>query len=396
MRHILTCHELVKSDIVRGHNCYLYDSNDNRYVDLESGVWSAVLGHNHPRINEAIKRQIEHVTHLGYRYTNFLAEEAAESLLDTIDLPEGKCIFLSSGSEAVEFAVQVAKIITGKKFLLTLEESYLSAHGSAGRKDPAEWMRLDFGPCLTCESSSCRESCERIKDVSFDDVGAFVFEPGSASGTVKFPPNKLIDLLVREVKRHQGLIAVDEVTTGFGRTGQWYGYNHYALEPDMVACGKALGNGYPISAVAMTRRIADELEERKFHYVQSHQNDPLGCAVAKEVIAAIKEGKLVERSAKLGRRLFSDLCHLAKRYNFVEEVRGRGLMISMQLLKGVPGSPGSRCIFSKLFHRGFLVGTHPTQNIIRFFPSLTIEEEAIANLVENIECVLNEQAQGIN
>jgi acetylornithine aminotransferase len=164
----------------------------------------------------------------------------------------------------------------------------------------------------------------------------------------------------------------------------------------MVACGKALGNGYPISAVAMKRRIADGLEERKFHYVQSHQNDPLGCAVAKEVIAVIKEDKLVERSAKLGRRLFSDLYHLAQRYNFVEEVRGRGLMISMQLLKGAPESPSSRCVFDKLFQKGFLAGYHPTQNIIRFLPALTIEEEEIANLVGNIERVLNEQAQGID
>ena len=396
MKHLLTCHEIIKSDIIRGDNCYLYDKSGNRYVDLESGVWSVVLGHNHPRITEAIKKQIEHVTHLGYRYTNFVAEEAAKALLDTIDLPDGKCIFLSSGSEAVEFAVQIAKIITGKKFLLTFGESYLAAHGSAGRKDPTEWLSFDFNSCLTCEDSSCRQSCERIEEIPFDEVGAFVFEPGSASGTVKFPPDKLIKGIIGEVERHNGLVVVDEVTTGFGRTGKWYGFNHYDLEPDIVACGKGLGNGYPISAVAMKRRIAEELEAKEFHYVQSHQNDPLGCAVAKEVIATLKEEKLVERSARLGRRLFSDLCRLAERFDFVHEVRGRGLMIGMQLCEGVPRSPNSTLIFREMLRRGFLIGYHPTHNVIRFFPSLTIEEGEIARLVGTIERVLSEQTQELD
>jgi acetylornithine/N-succinyldiaminopimelate aminotransferase len=392
MKHILSCHEIIRSDIVRGDNCYLYDKNGNRYVDLESGVWSVVLGHSHPRITEAIRRQIKDVIHLGYRYTNFVAEEAAKDLLETIGLPEGKCVFLSSGSEAVEFAVRMAKIVTDKKILLTLGESYLSAHGSAGRKDPAEWVSLDFSPCLICEHSSCRQSCERLADIPFDEVGAFVFEPGSASGTVKFPPDKLIDLIIGEIQRHDGLIVVDEVTTGFGRTGKWYGFNHYDLEPDIVACGKGLGNGYPISAVAMTRRVADELEAKQVHYVQSHQNDPLGCAVVKEVIATLKEETLVDRSARRGRCILSDLRHIADRCDGVEEVRGRGLMIGMQLCGGVPGSPSSALVFKKLLQRGFLIGYDPAQNVIRFLPSLTIEEEEIAHFIGSLERVLNEQA----
>ncbi len=390
MKHILTCHEAIKSDIIRGDNCSLYDSNNNKYVDLESGVWSVVLGHDHPRVNEAIKKQIERVTHLGYRYTNFVADEAAKALLDTIGLSDGKCVFLSSGSEAVEFTVQIAKIITGKELLLTFEESYLSAYGSASRKGPAEWMSFEFSPCLTCERASCRKNCERVKDIPFDEVGTFMFEPGSASGTVRFPPDKLIDLIIREIKQHDGLVAVDEVTTGFGRTGKWYGFNYYEIKPDIVACGKGLGNGYPISAVVMNRRIADELEAKDFHYVQSHQNDPLGCAVAKEVITVIKEEQLIERSAKLGKKLLSDLRDVAKRCDFVKEVRGRGLMIGMQLCDDVPGNPRSAVVFNKMLRDRFLIGYNLKQNVIRFFPSLTIEEEEIVNLVGNIERVLNE------
>jgi len=396
MNHILRCHEILRTDIVRGSNCYLYDANGNKYVDFESGVWCTVIGHSHPRINEAIRKQIQQVMHLGYRYTNYLAEEAAEALLDTIDIPDGKCLFLSSGSESVEFAVQIAKIITSRKVLLTLRESYLAAYGTAKRKGPDEWISLDFDKCLICENFTCEKKCEKIKDIPFDTIGAFVFEPGSASGTVRFPPNKLIDLLEKEIRLHKGLVVVDEVTTGLGRTGKWYGFNHYALEPDIVVCGKGLGNGYPISAVAMKHQIADELEAGNFHYIQSHQNDPLGCAVAKEVIAAIKEEKLVERSAELGGRLLDNLRNIAEQCGFVEGVRGRGLMVSMQLLDNVQGSRNSKFLFDKMLLRGFLVGCNPTENVIRFLPSLTIEEKEIGNLAGNLEHILNETSDEID
>ena len=126
MDHILKCHEMVKADIVRGRDCYLYDTNDRKYVDFESGVWCTVLGHNHPRINETIRKQISRVMHLHYRYTSHLAEDASVNLLESIGFADGKCIFLSSGSEAVEFGVQIARMLAGKKLLLTLSDSYLA------------------------------------------------------------------------------------------------------------------------------------------------------------------------------------------------------------------------------------------------------------------------------
>ncbi len=115
----------------------------------------------------------------------------------------------------------------------------------------------------------------------FEDIAGLIFEPGSASGLVKFPPHGLVQTLVGIIRQRGGLLVVDEVTTGLGRTGAWYGFEHYALQPDIVALGKALGNGYPVSAVAMTHDLADRLEQDGFHYVQSHQNDPLGCAIVR-------------------------------------------------------------------------------------------------------------------
>ncbi len=321
MKHILKCHEIIKDDMVRGENCYLYDKDDKRYVDFESGIWCTVIGHAHPRINQKMTEQISRVTHLSPRYTNYLAQEAAADLLDTISLKDGKCVFLSSGSEAVELGIIMARLITGKKSMLAFAESYLGAYGFAGRKN-ADRMTIDFNGCLTCEQAECFPDCENLKKINFDKVAAFIFEPGSSSGKVKFPPRKLIRLLDKKIRNSGGLIVIDEVTTGLGRTGEWYGFNHYQLKPDIIAFGKGLGNGYPVSAVAVTNEIGRELENREFRYVQSHQNDPLGCTIACEVIKVIREDDLVNRSRRLGTKLIVNLTELEDRFSSVRQVRG--------------------------------------------------------------------------
>lgn len=389
MDHILRCHEIVKEDFVRGNNCYLYDANGNKYLDLEAGVWCTLLGHNHPQINKTIKEQLDNVIHLNYRYTNLLAQEAASTLLDTVSLSDGRCIFLSSGSEAVEFAVQTARLLTGRNIFLTLSDSYLSAYGAAGTRASETCVCFDWQECRNCERTNGCENCRRFSDIPFDDIGAFVFEPGSSSGAVRFPPQKLINAIVKKTKDNNGMLIIDEVTTGLGRTGKWYGFEHYGLEPDLIAIGKGLGNGYPISAVAIRRNIADELERSKFHYVQSHQNDPLGCSIAREVIRVIKQEALVERSSCLGEYILAQLREIEGRHKVIKEVRGRGLMTGIEFIESHDKfSVGS--IYRRMLDREFLIGYNPDLHIIRFYPALTIEKRAIADLVEQLDHVLKE------
>ncbi len=389
MDHILKCHEIVKEDFVRGDNCYLYDSSGNKYIDLEAGIWCTVLGHNHPRINKTITEQLDKVIHLNYRYTNLLAEEAAIALLDTLSLPDGKCIFLSSGSEAVEFAVKVAKLMTGKSLFLTLSDSYLSAYGAAGTKLPNTCIRFDWQHCRNCKNTNSCESCTKLCDILFENIGAFVFEPGSSSGAVRFPPQKLIDTIVKKTKDNNGLLVIDEVTTGLGRTGKWYGFEHYGLAPDVIAIGKGLGNGYPVSAVVIKSNIADELERSNYHYIQSHQNDPLGSSIAQEVIRVIKQEALIERSASLGEHFLSQLHQMKDRHKAIKEIRGRGLMIGIEFT-GSRAKPLTRSVYRMMLDRGFLLGYNPNMHVIRFYPALTIGKQAIEDFVEQLEHVLKE------
>jgi len=390
MDHVLRCsgYEIVKTDMVRGQGCYLYDVHDKRYVDFEAGVWCTALGHNHRRVNQAIRGQIEQIIHMGYRYTNALIEEAAAEILDTVSLPDGKCIFLSSGSETVEFGVQITRRIAGQPLLLVLSDSYLAAYGSAGTKSPEEWHCFDWTACVACpDSDACDPECTLLREIPFDNIGGLVFEPGNSSGLVRLPPRQLVQTLAGMVKQHNGLIVVDEVTTGLGRTGAWYGFQHYALQPDVVALGKGLGNGYPVSAVAMSQDIADRLEDSAFRYAQSHQNDPLGCAIAREVVTVIREDGLVERSNRVGTRFLRELERLAQQHAIVKEVRGRGLMIAMEFVDD-DAQTSLESVYRELLERGFIVGYKPAASLLRFYPPLIIAEEDIAQLLESLDRVL--------
>ncbi len=394
MNHVLRCsgYELMRADMVRGQGCYLYDAHDRRYLDFEAGVWCTALGHSHRRINQPIQAQVERIAHIGYRYTNGLVEEAAVAVLDALTLPDGKCVFLSSGSEAVEFGVQIARRITGQPLLLTLSDAYLAAYGSAGRKSPEEWVCFDWSACGTCPHvEGCDPQCRHLRAIPFERIGGLVCEPGSSSGLVRFPPVQLVRTLARLVKGREGLVVVDEVTTGLGRTGAWYGFQHYALQPDIVALGKGLGNGYPVSAVAMTRAVAERLADGAFHYAQSHQNDPLGCAIAREVIAVIREEGLVARSGQVGAHFLRELECVGQRHGVVKQVRGRGLMMAMEFEgQGHDGRFSLGSVYRQLMERGFLVGYKPVANLLRFYPPLIIGEGDIAPFLEDLDRVLEE------
>jgi acetylornithine aminotransferase len=373
MDHILKCHEIFKTDFVRGRNCHLYDSKGKKYIDFESGIWCTALGHNHPRVNQVIETQLKYIAHLGTRYPNNLAEEAALSVLASVGIEDGKCTFLSSGSEAVELGVQIIRRMIGKPLLLTFHNSYLGGYGSAGQKRLDEWCLFDWN------ASDC------LDEIPFEKIGGFVFEAGgSGIGFVTFPPKALVQEIVQRVRQAGGLIAANEITTGMGRTGKWFGFQHYDIQPDIVSLGKGLGNGYPVSAVAMKRDIAKRLEDSGFRYVQSHQNDPLGCSIAKEVIAIFREEDWVERGNTTGKWFLERLEQLKKKHAVIKDVRGRGMELALEFHPRFSATSA----YHTLLEKGFLVGYYPTGNMLRFDPALTIKKEDITHLLEFLDSML--------
>jgi acetylornithine aminotransferase len=387
-------HDLLLRDIVRAENCHLHDPRGGRYVDLESGVWCTPLGHGHPRMLRVMAEQAARIAHTGFAYSNRIVEEAARGFLGLLGFENGHCVFLCSGSEAVEHAVRTAQAVIQRPLLMTMTDSYFGAYGSASKKQEDEWFCFDWAACAACpHADECDERCEHWAAIPFGDIGGFLFEPGSSSGLVRFPPEKLIRNLVAAVKENDGLILINEVTTGVGRTGSWFGYQHYGISPDIVALGKGIGNGYPVSVTAFAPGVIERLGGVSVPYAQSHQNDPLGAAIAREVVEVIREEGLIERCGTVSALLLSGLDEIKERTDRTMEIRARGLMVAIELEDDAEASFTVRT-HCELLRRGYVVGRRPGINVLRLDPSLTIDEEDIKGFLNTFQAVLTDEAAG--
>ncbi len=373
MEHILKCHPVLKTDIVKGQGCLLYDKRGKPYLDCESGVWCTALGHSHPRIAELIAKQSARLMNIGFHFGTEEIEQAATALLDILGFADGKCVFLTSGSEAMDLSMKLAQVVTHRNKSVCLEPSYLAAFGQGADVGGNRWTSIE------------RHYNTLERTINWLQVGALVLEPGSAGGSVQFPGTSLIQEMAQQTQHSGGLVVVDEVTTGMGRTGQWFGYNHFDIRPDIVAVGKGLGNGYPVSAVAVRKEVAEKVEATGLHYIQSHQNDPLGCAVANEVIDVMRQDNLIQQSRDKGDYFLKRLREIRGTCPAIVDIRGKGLMVAVELSEGVKAPD----LFERLLERGILSGCNPSFNVIRFMPPLTINKQQIDTCASHLKGLLN-------
>ena len=375
-------HELLLPDIVRAENCYIYDAQGKRYVDLEAGVWCTALGHGNPRVLRTIAEQSAAIAHAGFNYSVAIVEQAASKILALFGFESGRCVFLCSGSEAVEYGVRVAQSINDRPLLMTMTDSYFGAYGSASSRRDDEWFCFDWTACSGCSDSD--GDCEHWSAIPFERIGGFLFEPGSSSGLVRFPPERLIRRIVDTIKQDDGLVLVNEVTTGVGRTGNWFGFQHYGISPDIVALGKSIGNGYPVSVTAFAPEVLHRLAGRQLKYAQSHQNDPLGAAVAREVVQVVLEQGLIERGREIATLLLAGLQRIQARTDAFGEIRARGLMAALEI-DGDPDGTLTTSLQRELVNRGYVVGKRPGLNLLRLDPALTIEAEDVEGFLVTLE-----------
>lgn len=383
MEHVYHCtsHELKIPDIVDGQGVYLFDAGGRRYMDLESGVWCVAIGHRNERVNRAITQQIGSLMHSGFSYSSRVLEETSTSILKIAGFTDGQCVFLCSGSEAIEISRQVARHLSGNALSMTLHDSYLGAYASVTDRSRG-WHLFDWEPCKTCgKSPGCDLLCDALKKIP-EGIADFVFEPGSSSGFVRFPPEGLIQNIAGIVRKNGGKVIANEVTTGIGRTGRWFGYHHYGIEPDLIAIGKGIGNGYPVSVALISGALAGELAQKPFRYAQSHQNDPLGAAVAGAVVKSIREEGLIAEAERKGSLFLSWLSSLVD-HEIILGVRGRGLMFALDL---VDAKLADR-VHDDLIEQGYIIGNRGTT--FRIDPPITITEGEFEGFVEAFRGVLS-------
>jgi alanine-glyoxylate transaminase/(R)-3-amino-2-methylpropionate-pyruvate transaminase len=337
--------------IVEGRMQYLFDETGRRYLDLFAGIVTVSCGHCHPRVTARIQEQIERLQHATtiYLHPNMarLAEKLASKMPPGLDVT----YFVSSGSEANDLAITLARLYTGNTDIIALRNGYHGGSPSAmGLTSPHTWKLPTLqGPyvhhalCPEPYRSALGGTPEEIAAASAADIGelirystpgriaAFIGEPIQGVGGVTTAAPNYFREAYRIVREHGGLCIADEVQTGFGRTGEHYwGFQNFGVVPDVVTLAKGFGNGIPLAAVTTRREIAEVLAQR-LHF-NTFGGNPVSTAAGLAVMEVIEEEGLQRNAKVVGRRFREGLELLAAVHPIVGDVRGMGLMLGVELV----------------------------------------------------------------
>ncbi|WMJ77500.1 MULTISPECIES: aminotransferase class III-fold pyridoxal phosphate-dependent enzyme [unclassified Sedimentibacter] len=378
----------VSITAVKAYGTKLLTEEYGEIIDLESGCWAAVLGHCNYEITHVLQEMAGMLFHtnqmIGTEHPGALVKELGEAANFKCSY---KGTFMTSGSEAVSLSVVLAELLTGREKKLCFSISNLgSARELRMPRDTKFWNDVNINDCLNCKKNITCGECGKFNSIDFSEYAAFVFEPGNSAGLVLCQPQKLIDFFVQKCREEDCLIIANEVTTGFGRTGKWFGFQHYNCFdskenfPDLICLGKGLGNGYPVSCLLIRSNLAEATEKTNFKYVQSHTDDPLGCIVARKVVEIIEKEKLIEKSQKTGEYFRKRLFEI----DGIGEIRGRGMMNVVMLNKTFK----SKVVFHKLLSSGFFVGYSELYNFIHLYAPLTLSESEIDSFCSALEKIL--------
>jgi len=351
--HVFMAMPYADEVIVKAQGCTLYDAEGNEFLDLAAGMFCCVLGHNHPKFVDRVVGQIKTLLHTGTQFLSSPVLEAGQKLAQIAPGPLQKAIFLSTGTEANEFALRVAKAYTGRTGIMGLSRGYYgtsvatkscSSLASHRLRDSLptvpESVRLPITPqCVRCFSTpagaNCQLSC--LADVEswigdWSNIAAVIVEPVLSAGGMLFPPSGYLKRLRELAHTNGALFIVDEAQTGFGRTGKWFAIEHHDAQPDILTMSKSIGNGFPVAAVVTTEKIADDVVAKGLWNLSSHQSDPVAATAVAAIIDIVREEGLMERARESGDYFMSALRALSERNPAIANVRGQGLMIGFDLV----------------------------------------------------------------
>lgn len=339
--------------LVEGRGCIVRDADGKELLDLASGMFCCVLGHNHPEFIRRIVQQTEALLHTGTQFLSPAVLEAGYKLAQVAPGRLSKSIFLSTGTEANEFAFRLAKAYTGRTGIVGFSRGYygtslatksISSLFHHDLKDTlpvvADSYRLPIteqcSRCFTCASeAACTFPCLRSTQEWIGDwsnIAAIIVEPVMSAGGMLIPPPGYLAELKRIAHQHGVLLIADEAQTGFGRTGKWFAVEHHGFEPDILTTSKSAGSGFPVATVTTTPEIANEVVSKGLWNLTSHQSDPAGAAAVSAVIDIVRDESLVEHAAEAGAYFMNQLRALGQKHALVGNVRGQGLMIGFDLL----------------------------------------------------------------
>lgn len=365
------------TSLVRGQGVYVWDIDGNRYLDATSGQGVAALGHCHPAVVAAVNAQASTLVSI---HESFYNDRRAElySLLDSITPADLSRFFLcNSGAEAIEGALKVAKLLTGRDGIVAAKRAF---HGRTTGALSMTWTpkyRKPFQVWLpTVEHVAFNDTDAAVEAIT-SDTAAVVVESVQGEGGVHPATNEYLQALRERCDQTGAMLIIDEIQTGFGRTGKWFGFEHAGILPDIVALAKAIGGGLPMGAVCW--RAAHGPIDRASHG-STFGGNPLACAAAIATLTTIRDQGIVERARSNGAWLMDELAALNLRG--ARTVRGRGLMIGLDLRGRV--TP----VLKALQQHGVLA-LPAGLNTLRLLPPLIISREELHLVIDAVNEVLD-------
>ena len=360
-----------------GKGVEVWDMEGNSYLDCFAGIAVNNIGHAHPKVALAICHQAQRMIHCSNVY--YTQEQVELAQLLTQVSPHDRVFFANSGAEANEGAIKLARKYTGKGEIIATDNSFhgrtlatVTATGQDKYKEPFKPLPAGFKHVPFGDIQAMAEAIN-------EETAAIILEPIQGEGGLIVPPEGYMQQVKALCRQKDVLLIMDEIQTGFGRTGEMFASTLFGVQPDITTVAKAMGGGYPIGAILANERIASAFEPGD--HGSTFGGNPLGCAAAKAAIEVILDENLVHQAQVMGEYFKTSLEQMTSKYDIVKEVRGKGLMIGIELTK----SCGD--VVNEAREQGVLINC-TADKVIRLVPPLIITKEQLDAVVKVLDAAL--------
>jgi 4-aminobutyrate aminotransferase-like enzyme len=398
--YILPATKFIEPVLQRGEGSYVWDVDGNKYLDLNGGQFCLCFGHAYPALTEAVIKQMGNIIHTNTNTISSIVFDALQELIEINNEVFKAGILLSTGAEAVEFALRFSKSIKKSNKMIYLNEGY---HGSSlGAQSVSSYGKWAFPtvdetfgvsvPRTTSEIGPCVEKIEQIFRENPKEIAALIMEPILGAGGMIFPSADFLKKVRELCDKYKAILIFDECQTGFGRTGSWFCYQKYNVSPDILVFAKAGGAGMPVSGVLFVENLAEEMRSGNLTHFASHQNDPLSAAITLFVIEEIKKKNILEKVGNSGEIFLDKITEISTQSDVIVNPRGVGLMIAFDINEDLfdrEKNPGHE-LMNKLLSRGIIIQCINRGRTFRIIPNFLISTEEIDFFIEKLNESLNE------
>ncbi|MCH9657679.1 aspartate aminotransferase family protein [archaeon] len=373
--------------IEKGEGAHVWDVDGKEYIDCMGGYGVALVGHKNQRVNNAIKEQVDKIITVHSSLYNKTREEFLTKLIGLA--PEGltQVHLNNSGAEAIEAAMKFARKFTGKKGMVAMKGSYHGKSFGALSLTFNPKYRKAFQPLVEKVSFASFGDIDSLRSVIDEDTAFVILEPiQGESGIIVAPDGFLQE--VREVCNEKGIVLIfDEIQAGLGRTGRLWACDHWNTAPDILCLAKGIAGGVPMGATLVREDILASMS--KGEHSSTFGGNPISCAAGIAALDSLTEDGLIKNSEKMGEKFRKGLEELKDKHTMIREIRGKGLMIGIEMKFEV------RDILMTLIKKGILM-LYSGRNILRILPPLAISEEDITKVLHALDSTLTEEEQKRN